>query len=52
MDSERTGNNEILIITVDVRKLNKEKLLPDLDHGAWDDDGNPLETEAEVRLFV
>lgn len=38
-DQERTDNNTICVITIDVSKLDPNKLGPDLDAGEWDDEG-------------
>lgn len=46
-DQDRTGNSTLCVITINLSQLDQSKLGPDLDHGAWDDDGNKIETWAD-----
>jgi hypothetical protein len=36
-DQERTGNNDIVLVTIDVSKLDHSKLLGDIDHSNIED---------------
>ncbi len=45
-DQERTGNNDIVLVTIDVSKLDHSKLLGDIDHSNIEDwEESLLETD-------
>ena len=51
-DQERTGNDHITLVEVNVNQLDQSKLLPDPDHEQWDDNGNPIETWQQGLQFT